>query len=275
MIAEFTSGDLVWFDPGIGYVLPGEILEYHRPAQVITVQAMINNVPKTFTLNNLSSVRKREDLGKSGVEDMVTLNDLNEASVLWNLRLRYDSNLIYTYTGSILVAVNPYRMFDIYGLDQVSMYENQIIGTLPPHLFAVGATAYSRMMSQGENQVLAITGESGAGKTETAKLILQYLAAVNKSSSNLVTEQILEANPLLESFGNAKTLRNDNSSRYGKFQEIFFKNGVISGSKITDYLLEKSRLVTHAPEERNFHVFLRAVVRPHGRAEGQVRPDDG
>ena len=92
-----------------------------------------------------SQVRTRQDLGKTGVEDMIKLTDLNEASLLWNLRLRYDANLIYTYTGSILVAVNPYRMFDIYGLEAVAQYENQILGTLPPHLFAIGSSAYTRM----------------------------------------------------------------------------------------------------------------------------------
>ena len=104
---------------------------------------------------------------------MIKLTDLNEASLLWNLRLRYDANLIYTYTGSILVAVNPYRMFDIYGLDYVAQYENQILGTLPPHLFAIGASAYSRMATLRENQCVVISGESGAGKTESTKLIMQ------------------------------------------------------------------------------------------------------
>ena len=171
----FRPGDLVWFDPGVGYVLPGEVVEFHRAAQVITVQAVINNVTKTFTLNNLSSVKSREDLGKknkikylfffvktnkyllfsisisrifpfllylgqNGVEDMVTLSDLNEASVLWNLRIRYDNQNIYTYIGAILVAVNPLRMFDVYGLDNVNKYNRQVLGTLPPHLFALGAT---------------------------------------------------------------------------------------------------------------------------------------
>ena len=136
----FRPGDLVWFDPGVGYVLPGEVVEFHRAAQVITVQAVINNVTKTFTLNNLSSVKSREDLGQNGVEDMVTLSDLNEASVLWNLRIRYDNQNIYTYIGAILVAVNPLRMFDVYGLDNVNKYNRQVLGTLPPHLFALGAT---------------------------------------------------------------------------------------------------------------------------------------
>ena len=260
----FRPGDLVWFDPGVGYVLPGEVVEFHRAAQVITVQALINNVSKTFTLNNLSSVKSREDLGQNGVEDMVRLNDLNEASVLWNLRIRYDNQHIYTYVGSLLVAVNPLRMFDIYGLDHVNKYEGQILGTLPPHLFAVGAAAYHRLLSKnGQSQVLLMTGESGAGKTESAKLITQYLAlAVNKSKqsmSNLITEQILEALPMLESFGNAKTVRNDNSSRFGKFLQIVFKDGVISGAKLTDYLLEKSRIVSQISEERNYHIFYELV----------------
>ena len=118
-------------------------------------------------------MRTRQDLGKTGVEDMIKLTDLNEASLLWNLRLRYDANLIYTYTGSILVAVNPYRMFDIYGLEAVAQYENQILGTLPPHLFAIGSSAYTRMATLRENQCVVISGESGAGKTESTKLIMQ------------------------------------------------------------------------------------------------------
>lgn len=226
---EFLPGDLVWFDPGVGYVLPGEVLEFHKAAQVITVQAVINNVTKTFTLNNISSVKSRQDLGQNGVDDMVSISDLNEASILWNLRLRYDNNNIYTYIGSVLVAVNPYRMFDIYGLEAVSAYDGKILGTLPPHLFAIGAAAFNRLLTkEGENQVVVISGESGAGKTESTKLLLQYLAAVNKSASNLISEQILEASPLLESFGNAKTVRNDNSSRFGKYLEILYKVVVIN-----------------------------------------------
>ncbi|CAL4069628.1 unnamed protein product, partial [Meganyctiphanes norvegica] len=252
---EYDKGDLVWFDPGLGYVLPGEVIEFHKAGQVITVQAVIGGKSQVFTLTNLSSVRRRQDLGPNGVEDMISLSDLNEASLLWNLKIRYDKEMIYTYTGSILVAVNPYRMFDIYGLDMVKNYEGQILGTLPPHIFAIGSSAYSRMSKDSINQCVVISGESGAGKTESTKLIMQYLAAVNKSQSNLITEQILEASPLLESFGNSKTVKNDNSSRFGKYLEVFFKEGIITGAKITEYLLEKSRIVTQAPEERNYHVF--------------------
>nr|XP_050849060.1 unconventional myosin-XV isoform X2 [Vespula vulgaris] len=263
MYAEWQKGELVWFDPGVGHVLPGEVLEYHRAANVLSVQAVIAGKPQVFTLTNLSGVRPRQDLGQNGVEDMIQLSDLNEASLLWNLKIRYDKELIYTYTGSILVAVNPYKMFDIYGLDQVKLYEGRILGTLPPHLFAVGSSAYSQVTAANNasaNQVVVISGESGSGKTESTKLVMQYLAAVNRAPNNLVTEQILEATPLLESFGNAKTPRNDNSSRFGKYLEVHFRDGVIVGGRITQYLLEKSRIVTQASEERNYHVFYELLA---------------
>ncbi|XP_012225060.2 unconventional myosin-XV isoform X1 [Linepithema humile] len=263
MYNEWQKGELVWFDPGVGHVLPGEVLEYHRAANVLSVQAVIAGKPQIFTLTNLSGVKPRQDLGQNGVEDMIQLTDLNEASLLWNLKIRYDKELIYTYTGSILVAVNPYKMFDIYGLDQVKLYEGRILGTLPPHLFAVGSSAYSQVTAANNasaNQVVVISGESGSGKTESTKLVMQYLAAVNRAPNNLVTEQILEATPLLESFGNAKTPRNDNSSRFGKYLEVHFRDGAIIGGRITQYLLEKSRIVTQASEERNYHVFYELLA---------------
>uniref|UniRef100_A0A8D9AYW5 Unconventional myosin-XV n=1 Tax=Cacopsylla melanoneura TaxID=428564 RepID=A0A8D9AYW5_9HEMI len=254
VLSDLEKGELVWFDPGVGHVLPGEVLEYHKPAQVLNVQAVIAGKAQIFSLTSSNGVHRRQDLGPNGLEDMIQLSDLNEASLLWNLKIRYDKELIYTYVGSILVAVNPYKMYDMYGLDMVKKYEGQILGTLSPHLFAIGSAAYSALATSG-NQVVVISGESGSGKTECTKLVMQYLAAVNKSPSNLITEQILEASPLLESFGNAKTVRNDNSSRFGKFLQVHFKDGVILGAKVTEYLLEKSRIVTQAPEERNYHVF--------------------
>lgn len=187
---------------------------------------------------------------------MTQLSDLHEAALLWNLKLRYDRNLIYTYAGSILVAVNPYRMFDAsYGIESAQRYRGKMLGSLPPHLFALGSAAYSGLPSP---QVVVISGESGSGKTESTKLVMQYLAAVAPSAPRgqaLVTEQILEAAPLLEAFGNARTARNDNSSRFGKYLEVYFKKGSIVGARITQYLLEKSRIVTQAPGERNYHVF--------------------
>ncbi|XP_014089710.3 unconventional myosin-XV [Bactrocera oleae] len=254
---DWVEGDLVWFDPGVGHPIPGEIQEVHRAAQVIVVQALIKGKAQTFALQpGEGNLRPRQDLGSSGVDDMTMLEDLHEASLLWNLRLRYDKGLIYTFAGSILIAVNPYKMFpDSYGLEVAKKYAGKPLGTMPPHLFAIGAAAHAALPSP---QVVVISGESGSGKTESTKLVMQYLAAVvpgGGSASAVIAEQILEAAPLLEAFGNARTARNDNSSRFGKYLEVYFKNGAIVGAKITQYLLEKSRIVTQAPGERNYHVF--------------------
>lgn len=213
--------------------------------------------PQTFTLGpSEGGLQRRQDLGSSGVDDMTQLEDLHEASLLWNLRIRYDAGQIYTFAGSILIAVNPYKMIpNSYGIQMAKKYAGQPLGTMPPHLFATAAAAHAALPTP---QVVVISGESGAGKTESTKLVMQYLAAVvpgGGSASAVITEQILEAGPLLEVFGNARTTRNDNSSRFGKYVEVYFKHGAIVGAKITQYLLEKSRIVTHAPGERNYHVF--------------------
>ncbi|XP_066545291.1 unconventional myosin-XV [Amia ocellicauda] len=211
-----------------------------------------------YSIRNLPSMRYREQAEEDGMEDMTQLEELHEGTVLYNLKKRFARELIYTYIGSILVSVNPYKMFNIYGTDAVLQYEGRALGENPPHLFAIANVSYTKMMDAKQNQCIIISGESGSGKTEATKLVLRYLAAIHHKRN--ITQQILEATPLLESFGNAKTVRNDNSSRFGKYVEIFLEEGVISGAITSQYLLEKSRIVFQAKNERNYHIFYEMLA---------------
>ncbi|CDW55866.1 myosin VIIa [Trichuris trichiura] len=194
-----------------------------------------------------------------GVENMVDLIDMHEAAVLRNLAVRFSEKMIYTYASSILISVNPYRQLPIYTADLLRLYRGRRIGELPPHIFAIAEGARCHVINERQNCCITISGESGSGKTETARLVLQYLAVASSRPSRRRTwieEQILEANPVLEAFGNAKTCRNDNSSRFGRYTDICFDSeGVMESARIEPYLLEKSRVVSHALRERNFHVF--------------------
>ncbi|KAM4531771.1 unconventional myosin-XV-like [Odontesthes bonariensis] len=213
---------------------------------------------KMYSIRSMPTIAHREHREEDGVEDMTQLEEMHEGVVLLNLRKRFKRELIYTHIGSILVSVNPYKMYNIYGTDMVLLYKGHALGENPPHLFAIANAAYSKMMDAKHNQVIIISGESGSGKTEATKLVLRYLAAIHHKS-NLV-QQILEAAPLLESFGNAKTVRNDNSSRFGKYIEVFLEDGVISGAITSQYLLEKSRIVFQAKDERNYHIFYEMLA---------------
>ncbi|TRY55590.1 hypothetical protein DNTS_021481 [Danionella cerebrum] len=197
----------------------------------------------------------------SKVEDMAELTCLNEASVLHNLRERYYSGLIYTYSGLFCVVINPYKYLPIYTEEIVEMYKGKKRHEMPPHIYAITDTAYRSMMQDREDQSILCTGESGAGKTENTKKVIQYLACVassfkTKKDQGELEKQLLQANPILEAFGNAKTVKNDNSSRFGKFIRINFDvNGYIVGANIETYLLEKSRAIRQAKDERAFHIF--------------------
>ncbi|CAL8107310.1 unnamed protein product [Orchesella dallaii] len=249
-----TRGDYIWIEPASGREFDVAI-----GAKVISAEGRRIQVRdddgKEIWLTPERRIKAMHPSSIQGVEDMISLGDLHEAGILRNLLIRYNENLIYTYTGSILVAVNPYQILPIYTAEQIKLYKDKKIGELPPHIFAIGDNSYGNMKRYGQDQCIVISGESGAGKTESTKLILQYLAAISGKHS-WIEQQILEANPILEAFGNAKTIRNDNSSRFGKYIDIHFnKGGVIEGAKIEQYLLEKSRIVSQNPDERNYHIF--------------------
>nr|XP_045582183.1 myosin heavy chain, muscle-like isoform X2 [Procambarus clarkii] len=197
-------------------------------------------------------------------EDMSNLTYLNDASVLYNLKIRYTARLIYTYSGLFCIAVNPYKRYPIYTNRVVKIYQGKRRNEVPPHLFAIADGAYMNMLQIGENQSMLITGESGAGKTENTKKVLSYFANVGASTKKKtdaekkqnLEEQIVQTNPILEAFGNAKTTRNDNSSRFGKFIRIHFQpNGKLAGADIEVYLLEKARVISQQPLERSYHIF--------------------
>ncbi|NXM91478.1 MYO7A protein, partial [Oenanthe oenanthe] len=249
-------GDHVWLDtqPNSEFNVPiGAVVKESDSGRILLEDD--EGKEHWITARNMHMVRLMHPSSVQGVEDMICLGDLHEAGMVHNLLIRHQEHKIYTYTGSILVAVNPYQLLPLYTVDQIRLYCNKRIGELPPHVFAIADNCYFNMKRNKRDQCCVISGESGAGKTESTKLILQFLAAVSGQHS-WIEQQILEANPILEAFGNAKTIRNDNSSRFGKYIDIHFnKNGVIEGARIEQFLLEKSRVCRQAPEERNYHIF--------------------
>ncbi|XP_064925000.1 unconventional myosin-Ib isoform X1 [Columba livia] len=197
-----------------------------------------------------------------GVGDMVLLEPLNEDSFINNLKKRFDHDEVYTYIGSVVISLNPYRPLPIYTPEKVEEYRNRNFYELSPHIFALSDEAYRSLRDQDKDQCILITGESGAGKTEASKLVMSYVAAVcgKGAEVNQVKEQLLQSNPVLEAFGNAKTVRNDNSSRFGKYMDIEFDfKGDPLGGVISNYLLEKSRVVKQPRGERNFHIFYQIL----------------
>ncbi|KAL6426852.1 hypothetical protein ACFW04_009267 [Cataglyphis niger] len=203
-------------------------------------------------------------------EDMSNLTYLNDASVLHNLKQRYYAKLIYTYSGLFCVAINPYKRFPVYTQRCAKLYRGKRRNEVPPHIFAISDGAYVNMLTNSENQSMLITGESGAGKTENTKKVIAYFATVGASTKKekeetdkkkgSLEDQVVQTNPVLEAFGNAKTVRNDNSSRFGKFIRIHFgPSGKLAGADIETYLLEKARVISQQSLERSYHIFYQMM----------------
>ncbi|NXJ02044.1 MYO9B protein, partial [Psophia crepitans] len=191
------------------------------------------------------------------VDDLCNLPNLTETTLLENLKCRFLKHKIYTYAGSILIAINPFKFLPIYNPKYVKMYENHQLGKLEPHIFAIADVAYHTMLKKHVNQCIVISGESGSGKTQSTNFLIHCLTALSqKGYASGVERTILGAGPVLEAFGNAKTAHNNNSSRFGKFIQVnYLENGIVRGAVVEKYLLEKSRLVSQEKDERNYHVF--------------------
>nr|XP_046215523.1 unconventional myosin-IXb-like isoform X2 [Oncorhynchus gorbuscha] len=212
-------------------------------------------------------------------DDLCSLSTLTEDTILAALRLRFYNHNIYTYARRILVAINPFKFLPIYNPKYVMMYNNQPLGKLSPHIFAVADVAYHTMLKQQENQCVVISGESGSGKTQSSNFLIHCLTALSqKGYSSGVKRTILGAGPVLEAFGNAKTAQNNNSSRFGKFIRVnYLKSGVVRGAVVEKYLLEKCRLVFRAKNERNYHVFYYLLVgasKEEQREFSLLQPED-
>merc|ERR1719346_10098 len=224
---------------------------------------MCGHEKKTFKSSEIGQVNPPKF---EKCEDMANLTFLNDASVFWNLKVRFQAKLIYTYSGLFCIVVNPYKRYPIYTGTVVKMYLGKRRNEVPPHLWAITETAYRNMLTNSKDQSMLITGESGAGKTENTKKVISYLAMVaaspKKSAAKKVSleDQIVATNPILESYGNAKTSRNDNSSRFGKFIRIHFNAaGKLAGCDIESYLLEKSRITQQQEVERSYHIFYQLL----------------
>ncbi|XP_064179509.1 myosin-10-like [Anguilla rostrata] len=272
--ADWTAKKLVWI-PSERHGFEAASVREERGDEVL-VELAENGKKATV---NKDDVQKMNPPKFSKVEDMAELTCLNEASVLHNLKDRYYSGLIYTYSGLFCVVINPYKNLPIYSENIIEMYRGKKRHEMPPHIYAISESAYRCMLQDREDQSILCTGESGAGKTENTKKVIQYLAHVASSHKGRkdhnippdspkpvklqgeLERQLLQANPILESFGNAKTVKNDNSSRFGKFIRINFDvTGYIVGANIETYLLEKSRAIRQAKDERTFHIFYQLLA---------------
>lgn len=257
---DFTTNNWVWVPDKSEVFVRGYISEYLENGIVkVTVKNGAQEVVQEVDHKLLENCNPPKF---NKCNDMAELTHLNEPSVIYNLFLRYNDDMIYTYSGLFLVAINPYKKLPIYEPAVLNKFHVALLDErLPPHIFAIAENTYRNLVANKKDQSILVTGESGAGKTENTKKIIQYLSSISTSADHHdIHEKILRANPILEAFGNAKTIKNNNSSRFGKFIKIFFEGkGLICGATIEYYLLEKSRVLHQLKDERNYHAFYQLL----------------
>uniref|UniRef100_A0ABM5EXW0 Unconventional myosin-Vc isoform X1 n=1 Tax=Pogona vitticeps TaxID=103695 RepID=A0ABM5EXW0_9SAUR len=264
----YTQYNRVWIPDSEEVWQSAEITSNYQPGDGVLRLQLEDGTPLAYPVEPgaLPPLRNPDIL--VGENDLTALSYLHEPAVLHNLKVRFvESKLIYTYSGIILVAMNPYKQLPIYGDAIIHAYSGQNMGDMDPHIFAVAEEAYKQMARNDRNQSVIVSGESGAGKTVSARYAMRYFATVSRSTSNTqVEDKVLASNPIMEAIGNAKTTRNDNSSRFGKYMEISFdKRHQIIGANMRTYLLEKSRVVSQSENERNYHIFYQlcaSALRP-------------
>ncbi|RUS88469.1 hypothetical protein EGW08_003727, partial [Elysia chlorotica] len=252
LVAELLSHPFIMQVPQDTTPLQRELVQLTS-----SMQRKVSEPDVTTKHGQFKSNRKSRRETTPTLENLALLEVLDEESIVEQLSLRYAQDEIYTYIGDILLAVNPFISLPIYSDELAGRYMHSRKSDNSPHIFAVADHAYQMMMHNRRNQCIVISGESGAGKTESANFLVQQLTQLGKAPNRTLEERILQVNPLMEAFGNAKTVINDNSSRFGKYLEMFFTatSGTVVGAKITEYLLEKSRVINQAPGEQNFHIF--------------------
>uniref|UniRef100_A0A663MN73 Myosin motor domain-containing protein n=1 Tax=Athene cunicularia TaxID=194338 RepID=A0A663MN73_ATHCN len=261
--AELVTGARVWIPDSVEVWRVAEITRSYKEGDAILHLRLEDGSALAYPIEfQLPPLCNPDCL--SGADDLVALSYLHEPAVLHSLRRRFlEANAIYTYCGIVLVAINPYKPLPIYEEEVIYAYSGREMGDMDPHIFALAEEAYKQMVRFGKNQSLIISGESGAGKTASAKYAMRYFTTVGGSRCNSsVEEKVLASSPIMEAFGNAKTTRNDNSSRFGKYIEIGFSQARVTGATIKTYLLEKSRVT--------FQVTLWGAMEQEGAPPGHL-----
>jgi len=263
---HFEEGDVVWTPSTKHGFRTSTIVSIQNDSYIVETRDDENPAAGGQSTVRRDEVRPFFDYGPEKTwADNTAMVHLDDANILDNIRRRYHRDEIYTYTANVLLAVNPYKSLPgMYSQEKVGEYRNKSLGSMPPHPYSIADTAYRHLLRQRQNQALVISGESGAGKTETAKVTMHYLTQVSRTDAAVggqIQERIINSNPILESFGNASTVRNQNSSRFGKYNEMFFNPvGSLMYAGIRTYLLESSRVVQQQQGERNFHVFYEMLA---------------